>query len=480
MSASTAKAIHSCPARLVGDKALPRGFDLLGAPERGTAAHLVLERLYELPPGQRDRQHAMKILTDLVLLEPGPDEVDYAAALGSDPVRYATWIASVTNAFQGIFELESPPAVEVWARELRLDRFEVAGVPFKGFVDRIDGDPDTGLKVIDYKSGKVPKLQYGDDHGDQMRLYAEALLAGLGHTVAAAQLLYIEKVVSRDVDLSPQAIDNTKRGFVRSWEDLRGYVERSAFPAKPSALCGWCPLVNSCPVARPARNPADPRGSKPSAIDLGIPTLRAGGRPEPVPVPAAAPGASAAAAAAHTSSRDAHQGAAHRSEEDPMTSRTRGAREEAKQWESTVNGELNLASYDAIGTIGLASFATELLAEREADLKVHGLAMNPATLRALTAALGRIVLAVQSDITGGSRSWAEGSNTRVRGALRSVIGARPLPIGADGATWAEWEKRVFAFTRAIVQTGIDLFDGKLAEEPLTALLPAPAAPAKAA
>ena len=42
LSASTAKSMHSCPARLVADRSMPRGFDLFGAAELGSAAHTVL------------------------------------------------------------------------------------------------------------------------------------------------------------------------------------------------------------------------------------------------------------------------------------------------------------------------------------------------------------------------------------------------------------------------------------------------------
>lgn len=490
LSASTAKSIHSCPARLVGEKALPQATDIFSATEKGTAAHLVLERLYELDPGRRDKKHAAKILTDMLRLDPEPDQVDYAAALGADPVRHTQWIALISAAYSGIFEIEDPTAVTIYEREMRLDGFEVAGVPFKGFIDRVDGDLESGLRVVDYKTGKDvsrPNPRFSDDHGDQIRLYYAALLAKLGVKAVAGALYYIEHGTQRTVDLSQRAVDKTTAGFVQSWNDLRSSVATATFKAKPSALCGWCPLVNACPVAREKRKDTDPRDSKASAIELGIPTLRPVGAPlppgadrparpapQPAPAPAAnipAPASAEPARAAHLTGEEAQQGATHQTKEDPMTSTTRGAREEAKPWESTVNGELNLASYDAIGTIGLASLSAELLSERKADLEAIGVKVAPATLRALTAVLARVVQTVQAKITNGSTNWSEGSNTRVRGALRSVIVAIPLPFGGGAEDWAKWETRATTFTAAIVNTGIDLFDGNLAAEPVTALLP---------
>ncbi|WP_251153780.1 PD-(D/E)XK nuclease family protein [Cellulosimicrobium sp. Marseille-Q4280] len=494
LSASTAKAVHSCPARLVGEKAIPQATDIFSATEKGTAAHLVLERLYELAPGRRDKKHAAKILTDMLRLDPEPDQVDYAAALGADPVRHTEWIAMVSAAYSGIFTIEDPASVAVYEREMRLDGFEVAGVPFKGFIDRVDGDPETGLKVKDYKTGKDgsrPNPRFSDDHGDQIRLYYAALLAKLGVKAVEGALYYIEHGTQRTVDLSPRAVDRTKAGFVQSWTDLRASVASATFKAKPSALCGWCPIVNACPVAREKRKDTDPRDSKASAIDLGIPTLRPVGAPllpgadapaqaAPAPAPLA-PAAAVAepARAAHLTGEGAQQGATHQTKEDPMTATTRGAREEDKSWVPTVGGLLNLNSYAAMGTIGLAALSAELLSERKADLDVIGVKMTPASLRALTAVLSRVVLAAQSAITNGSTDWAEGANTRVRGALRSVIVAIPLPFGGDADAWAKWETRAATMTRAIVTTGIDLFDGALADQGVDALLPQGIAPAAA-
>jgi len=456
LSASTAKALHSCPAQYVASRALPRVEDIFGAAEKGTAAHLVLERLYGLEPGRRDPQHAAKILTDLVLQDPEPDQVDYGRAIGTDPVRYTQWIAAVSAAYSGIFTITDPREAVVYARELRLDGCEVGGVPFKGFVDLIEGTLEDGLKIRDFKTGKDksrPNPRFDDDHGDQIRLYHLALRHKLGVDSVEGALFYIEHGTKRVVDLSPKALDRTRKGFEKSWDELHGCVQSAAFEAKPSGLCGWCPLVNACPVAREARNPSDPRATKPSEVDLGIPTLRPVG---------------SQAVAAHMQTEAPH-GVQER-EDETMTARTRGAREEAKPWEPTVNGELNLASYAAVATIGLAGLSAELLAERRQDLAAIGQKVGPAQLRALTGVLSRVVLSVQGEIAGGSNDWSEGVNTRVRGALRSVIVAMPLPIGSDADAWAQWERRAATFAKAIVLTGMALFDGDL-DADTRALLP---------
>ena len=68
-------------------------------------------------------------------------------------------------------------------------------------------------------------------------------------------------------------VAKTVAGFVESWGILNRYVAESAFATQVSALCGWCPLVRSCPVA--ARDDKVARiDGLPTAVQLGIPTFR--------------------------------------------------------------------------------------------------------------------------------------------------------------------------------------------------------------
>ena len=480
LSASTAKAVHGCGARLAGEKAMPESFDLFSPTEKGSAAHLVLEKLFQLPPGRRDAKHAAAILTDLPRHDPEDGEVDYALALGTDPVRYAQWIATVAGAYSGIFTIEDPTEVDVFATELRLDGVEVGGVPFKGFVDRIDrvGEDKKSLTIWDYKTGadrSEPNPRFADDHGDQIRLYYEALrrwLADNGHSdlqVAGGGLYYVEHGKKREVDIRPSAVRQTLAGFAHSWRELRTSVETASFEAKPSALCGWCPLVNACPVARPMRNPKDPREGAAQAVELGIPTLRK------KPTTAAPAGDEIAAHAAHTAV--GRNGSGTSDMEDTMSNGKPWR--ETKPWEGdTVDGHIMLASPAATAVIGLASMSAELLHK-------HGFKVGPSTLRLMTSLLAKVVLDTQATITDGSTDWAQGANTRARGALHTVLALRPLPFedlpqdterdAEDFAAHAEallaWQQRATTFAAALLRTGIDLFDGKL---PLnfTDLLPA--------
>lgn len=480
LSASTSKAMHSCPAHLVVDRALPRGFDLFGAAELGTAAHTVLERLYVLPPGRRDNQHAMAILTELAREAPHYEgDVDYAKALGADPVRHTQWIASVSAGFSGIFKIEDPVDVVVHSTELLLDGIEVAGVPFKGFIDRVDELPDEELSIVDYKTGRDlsrPNPMWDDDHGDQIRLYVEAATVKFERKPKAGFLYYIQHGKKRRVAISNAEVAKTKRAFAESWADLQNAVASREFTTRQSPLCGWCPAVNSCPTAA-AAGLTDRKGGAPTAIDLGIPSLRPDGTVIPLVTTGpkwgaqAGPGVPVAADAAHTTCEEEPP-------EDPDLGDVMSNTESDKAWReakpydgSEIDGHLSLNSYAATGVFGLASLAAEVLAKA-------GQKVGPGSVKALTGVLGALVLNAQGVVTNGSRDWQDGANTRMRGALRTSLDIIPAPFGGDVDAWQKWMDRTTTLMIAVAATAIDLYNnGPVVNLDALASVAAPAAAA---
>jgi putative RecB family exonuclease len=161
--------------------------------------------------------------------------------------------------------------------EWPLDAVEVAGVPFTGFIDRADIARDGerfGCRNLDFKSGKYKGVApFGDDHGDQLRLYAAAVQVADGRLPIAADLLYIGARRARSASLARREMAATLDGFARAWVDLKRHVAAQAFPATPTPLCGWCPLVNGCPAAARDGRAARVEGL-PNAAELGIPVLR--------------------------------------------------------------------------------------------------------------------------------------------------------------------------------------------------------------
>ena len=277
LSPSTAKSMHGCGARYAGEKLMRGQEDPFAPAPQGTSVHSVLELLYSMPMPQRTREaliaHAKAVLAESAVPNAGKGWP------GIDLGRHDEWLANITTNAMRIFEIEDPTTIQVRALEMKLDTVELEGVPFTGFVDRIDitGDTHTfGSGIVDYKSGKQPNtwaIKQSDGHGDQLRLYTAALNELDGVKPLWARLFYTATGKSRDVPIGPRLVAKTVAGFVESWDIHNRYVNDSAFGTESSALCGWCPLVNSCPVA--ARDDKVARiDGLPTAVMLGIPTFR--------------------------------------------------------------------------------------------------------------------------------------------------------------------------------------------------------------
>src|SRR5699024_5816703 len=145
-----------------------------------------------------------------------------------------------------------------------------------GYIDRTNRVTlrvKTGLQLVDYKTANtVPDrakiARYGDDHGDQIRLYVAGLtkLEDNDEEVIGGKLYYMKHGKSVAAAVAKPRVNKTVGEFVRSWDIHNSMVEERKFPAKVGPLCGWCPLVKLCPAAQASKFNADRTDSQ-TALD---------------------------------------------------------------------------------------------------------------------------------------------------------------------------------------------------------------------
>ncbi len=242
LSPSSASAFEQC-ARRWKFRYLDRLPDPPGvAALAGTFAHKVLEVLFQHPAAQRTRDRA-KVIAREVWPETEADP-DYQA-LGLDDkggreFRWKSWLA-----VEGLWKLEDPTLVRVVATEQQVVT-ELAGVPFRGIVDRLERAPDGSLEVADYKSGRAPKARYSDDRLAQVLLYAAAVEASTGDRPSRARLLYLgQKAIT--VEVTPQATEPVLEGLQSTWLRMQTACAGETFEPRTGPLCGWCPYAALCP-----------------------------------------------------------------------------------------------------------------------------------------------------------------------------------------------------------------------------------------
>ncbi|MBN9620452.1 MAG: PD-(D/E)XK nuclease family protein, partial [Actinobacteria bacterium] len=145
------------------------------AATRGTMVHAVLESLFELPAAERTLAAAQDLLPaawERVRTE--EPVVDELFAADSDGHEFGDWMASAAALLGNYFELEDPSRLEPESRE-QLIEVVVDGLRLRGYVDRLDVNPDGDIRVVDYKTGATPREAFEAKALFQMKFYALVL-----------------------------------------------------------------------------------------------------------------------------------------------------------------------------------------------------------------------------------------------------------------------------------------------------------------
>lgn len=486
LSPSTAKSVRSCAARYAGEWVLKSGIeaeDPFAPAPVGTAAHTVMERLMKLARTKRTPLAARTIMYRLMTELTPPNPTEHWPGLPAD--RHPEWLALVDAAFMGLFGILDPRTVVVHKTELRLDDVFIGSVPFKGFVDlisQVDDDAGRWLEIVDYKTGsRIPWVPPGqiNDHHDQIRLYRIGLAQKLGTDKQFRGALYYtrDKIAkSVQVPMRKPDLDATIRRFESAWRRLNRYADAATWPTKVTPLCGWCPLVGTCPAA--AREGKVPRvEGLPTAVDLPIPVRRREPRwPAALPDPGDDnffPGRGEADCAAHEHSDierhdiERHDiGPPDRDRRDPVIDHDdldRVVDEHLEQIMATVLYEdkpylecaenrtsLNPNSYAAGAVFGIVSMAVDVIAK--ASLPVTG-----RRVKGLARLFAGIVADVQKDYTG-STGWQQGMNTRLRGALHTTVESMPVPLTGTESDLRDWHEAARRRVAAITRVSVELWD----------------------
>lgn len=199
----------------------------------GTAVHAALETFY-------DRRVASPAPREEVL-EAFRREFD-PAAYGSDEEaarRRADGVKMVEEFYDkhaGRFE----PALAV---EKRLS-FDVEGVGFRGYVDRIDKVSDERIRVVDYKTGGSFDLDRVRTD-PQLTLYQIGCEQTLGLEVDTLVLYHVPSQTPFEVERHGEEQVERVRAAVR--EAARG-IEDERFEPDPGRYCEWCDFRPHCPA----------------------------------------------------------------------------------------------------------------------------------------------------------------------------------------------------------------------------------------
>jgi putative RecB family exonuclease len=217
------------------------------ATARGTLVHAVLERLFDRPAAERTPATAAGMV-DTEWLRLSEADAGMTELFTTDEER-AQFVAEAHSALTGYFRLEDPRRLEPEQREWYVETDLSSGLRLRGYIDRVDATPAGDLRVVDYKTGKVPREAYEASALFQMKFYALVIWRLRGVIPRLLQLMYL----SGDGEVLRYAPDEadllaTERKLNALWAAISRARESGDFRPRPSRLCDWCRHKALCPA----------------------------------------------------------------------------------------------------------------------------------------------------------------------------------------------------------------------------------------
>jgi putative RecB family exonuclease len=263
------------------------------ATARGTLVHAVLERLFDHPAAGRTPAAARDMLVPewerLAEADPG------LAELFSDDSERTRFVAEASAALDGYFTLEDPRRLEPAEREWYVETELPSGLRLRGYIDRVDMTRAGDIRIVDYKTGRVPREAFEASALFQMKFYALVIWRLRGVIPRLLQLMYLSD--GEVLRYSPDEADlrATQRKVEALWEAIERARLSGDWRPRPSRLCDWCrhkdlcPEFGGTPPPLPARSAPVPAGTAVrGATEAPAPAAAGAGTAE-APAPAQAP-----------------------------------------------------------------------------------------------------------------------------------------------------------------------------------------------
>jgi putative RecB family exonuclease len=218
------------------------------AATRGTLVHAVLEQLFELPAAARTVEAARSLVPESWAELLASDEDLGELFVDDDGTMADEWLNGTERLLDTYFSLEDPRRLEPADRELEISVRLADGLVLRGIVDRLDVAPDGAMRVVDYKTGKAPRIDFEQKAMFQMRFYALALWRARGVVPQLLQLMYLTdgQVMRYEPD------ERDLLAMERKLKALAAAITRAAtsgdWRPSPSKLCDWCAHRAICPA----------------------------------------------------------------------------------------------------------------------------------------------------------------------------------------------------------------------------------------
>ncbi|MGY1771043.1 RecB family exonuclease [Blastococcus sp. SYSU D00813] len=217
---------------------------------RGTLVHAVLEKLYDLPAAERTPDAARQLLGpawEELSADPTVTELFTAESDGAPAPSLEQWLASAGKLVDVYFTLEDPRRIQPEGREQLVEVTLPDGLLLRGFVDRLDVARNGALRVVDYKTGSMPREAFEAKALFQMKFYALVLWRTRGVVASQLKLLYLGDGDALTYAPDEGELVRFERTLQAIWAAIERAVSTQDFRPNRTRLCDWCDHQALCP-----------------------------------------------------------------------------------------------------------------------------------------------------------------------------------------------------------------------------------------
>ena len=210
---------------------------------RGTLIHNILEKLLGLSSEERTIEKAKKevpVYWDIL-----KNQIPDLAQLVSSEKE---WIDRANALLDSYFQLENPQTFTPTHMEAHLELEVVDDLLLHGYVDRIDVAQTGEVRIVDYKTGKSPRIGYEDKALFQLRFYALLWWKLYGEIPKLIQLLYLGDQKILKSSPTKRELEITLDKSLKVGNDIKISHQKNFWPTQTSRLCDWCSFKNICPA----------------------------------------------------------------------------------------------------------------------------------------------------------------------------------------------------------------------------------------
>src|SRR3712207_580199 len=119
---------------------------------------------------------------------------------------------------------------------------------WSGYLVRLVGARNGALRVVDYKTGSIPREAFEAKALFQMKFYALVLWRTRGVVAAQLKLIYLGDGDTRTYAPDEAELVRFERTLLAIWAAIERAVATGDFRPNRTRLCGWCDHQSVCPA----------------------------------------------------------------------------------------------------------------------------------------------------------------------------------------------------------------------------------------